>query len=205
MTNGPASRPQPDRRDGPHDGEVRISPPAAHRLRAATSAGGVMAAVLVPLGLVAWVLIGTWSPLALGVFTVLLVIVASYLGQGRNELFVGPKGIRRRARNCDLTASWPSLRRIVVSVPGNRIVAFRLDTSGLEVERLTTWHSNSAEAMVRHPPDGFDFRLDRESADALVEEVSRRRPDLAGLAEWPATSRPAAVTAASEQQDGKGN
>jgi hypothetical protein len=83
----------------------------------------------------------------------------------------------------------------VVNVPGNRIVAFRLDTTGLAVERLTTWHSNSAEALVRHPPDGFEFRLDRESADALVEEVSRRRPDLAGLAEWPQSSRPSVVTA----------
>ncbi|MFZ0994580.1 MAG: hypothetical protein WAO09_01170 [Candidatus Dormiibacterota bacterium] len=196
MKSDPASRLQtPDRRDGPHDGEVRIRPPGAHRLRAATSAGGVMAAVLVPLGLIAWVLIGTWSPLALAIFTVLLVTVASYLGQGRNELFVGPRGIRRRARNCDLTASWPSLRCLVVNVPGNRIVAFRIDTSGLAVERLTTWHSNSAEALVRHPPNGFDFRLDRESADALVDEVSRRRPDLVGLAEWPEASRPSAVTA----------
>jgi hypothetical protein len=198
MTSGAAPRPPTlDRRDGAHDGEVRIRPPSAYRLRAATSAAGVMSAVLVPLGLIAWVLLGTWSPLALAIFTVLLVTVASYLGQGRNELFVGPKGIRRRARNCDLTASWPSLRRLVVNVPGNRIVAFRLDTTGLTVERLTTWHSNSAEALVRHPPYGFDFRLDRDSADALVEELSRRRPDLAGLAEWPGASRPAAVPAGS--------
>ncbi len=194
----------PDRRDGPHEGEVRIRPPSAHRLRAAISAGGVMAAVLVPLGLIAGVLIGTWSPLALAIFTGLLVTVASYHGQGRNELFVGPIGIRRRARNCDLTASWPSLRRLVVNVPGNRIVAFRLDTTGLTVERLTTWHSNSAEAMVRHPPDGFDFRLDRGSADTLVEEVSRRRPDLAGLTEWPKASRPPATSAEASNQDGSG-
>lgn len=163
-----------------------------------------MAAVLVPLGLIAGVLIGTWSPLALAIFTGLLVTVASYLGQGRNELFVGPRGIRRRSRNCDLTATWPSLRRLVVNVPGNRIVAFRLDTTGLSVERLTTWHSNSAEALVRHPPDGFDFRLDRGSADALVEEVSRRRPDLAGLAEWPEASRPSAVSAETGSEDGSG-
>jgi hypothetical protein len=195
----------PDQRDGPRDGEVRIRPPSSHRLRAATSAGGLMAAVLVPLGLIAGVLIGTWSPLALAIFTALLVTVASYLGQGRNELFIGPRGIRRRARNCDLTASWPSLRRLVVNVPGHRIVAFRLDTTGLNVERLTTWHSNSAEALVRHPPEGFEFRLDRGSADALVEEVSRRRPDLAGLAEWPQASRPSAETAGTANHDGSGN
>jgi hypothetical protein len=190
-----------DQGDGPGDGEVRIRPPAAHRLRAATSAGGVMAAVLVPLGLIAGFVIGTWSPLALALFTVLLVTFASYSGQARNELFVGPKGIRRRARNCDLTASWTSLRRLVVKVPGNRIVAFRLDTTGLRVERLTTGHSNAAEALVRHPPEGFEFRLDRESADALVDEVSRRRPDLAGVADWPGASRPTAVTAGSATGD----
>ena len=181
-----------------------MRPPSSHRLRAAISAGGVMAAVLVPIGLIAGVLIGTWSPLALAFFTGVFVTVASYLGQGRNELFVGPRGIRRRARNCDLTATWPSLRRLVVNVPGYRIVAFRLDTTGLSVERLTTWHSNGAEALVRHPPEGFDFRLDRGSADALVEEVSRRRPDLAGLAEWPETSRPSAVTAGTPNKDGSG-
>jgi hypothetical protein len=194
----------PDRRDGPRDDEVRIRPPSAHRLRAAISAGGVMAAVLVPLGLIAGVLIGTWSPLALAIFAGFFVTVASYLGQGRNELFVGPRGIRRRSRNCDLTATWPSLRRLVVNVPGHKIVAFRLDTTGLSVERLTTWHSNSAEALVRHPPEGFEFRLDRGSADALVEELARRRPELAGLAEWPEASRPSVVTAGTPNKDGSG-
>lgn len=175
---------------GGRDGEITIRPSMRHRQRAALSAGAVVGAVLLPVGLLVVVILHAWSVVLLAAFTALLATVASFLGQGRQQVFVGPSGIRRVASDCDLSASWSSLRRLTVDVPGNRIVAFSLDTTGLAVERLATRHSNAAEALERHPPQGFQFRLDREAADALVAEVARRRPELSGLVEWERASRP---------------
>lgn len=175
---------------GVGDGELAIQPSRAHRQRAAISAGGVVAAVLLPIGLVVLVIVHSGSVLLLAAFTALVATVASFVGQGRNQVFVGPRGVRRVSSDCDLVASWGSLCQLTVQVPGNRFVSFTLDTTGVAVERLSTRHSNAAEALARHPPEGFHLRLDREAADALIAEVARRRPELSGLAEWERASHP---------------
>ncbi len=179
-----------DREAGLHEGEIRIRPSTAHRRRAALSAGITVGAVLVPVGLVLGVLSHNWGVLVLCVFASVVVVLASFLGQAHNEVFVGPRGIRRVSRDCDLVASWSSLRGVEVRIPGNRIVVFTIDTSGVDVERLKKGHSNSAEALVRHPPEGFEFRLEREAADALVEQIAERRPKLKGVENWNRASRP---------------
>lgn len=171
-------------------GERTIRPSFAHRRRAALAAGLAVGAVIVPLSLLVGLLTHAWTPLPLCVFVTLLVVVASFNGQGHNEVFVGPRGVRRRSRDGDLIASWPSLESLEVTVPGNRIVVFTLYSSGIAVERSNKGHSNRAEAMLRHPPEGFELRLDRGGADALVAEISSRRPNLKGLAQWERASRP---------------
>ncbi len=176
--------------DGAREGETAIRPSPAHRRRAALSAGALVAALLSPLGLILGLLSGDWAPLFLFAFSGVVVAGASFIGQGHNQVFVGPEGIRRVARSCDLTAPWGSLRQLRVRTPGERIVVFSLTTTGIDVRRLTSGHSNAAEALVRHPPEGFDFRLDRASADRLVEEIARRRPELSGIADWSRSSRP---------------
>ncbi|HVB14426.1 MAG TPA: hypothetical protein VNH38_06705 [Candidatus Dormibacteraeota bacterium] len=180
----------PDREQSVRAGEVRIRPTDAHRRRASVGAGAGIGVVLVPIGLLVGVFTHTWGVLLIGVFATAMASVASYIGQGHNEVFVGPRGIRRVARNCDLIASWRSLQGVGVKVPGNRIVVFTVSTTGVEVERLTKRHSNASEAVERHPPEGFEFRFDRAAADALVTAIAERRPDLQGLADWASVSRP---------------
>jgi hypothetical protein len=175
---------------GAREGEVTIRSSTAHRQRSAISAGGSIGAVLVVPGVLLGLLTHDWSPLVVFVFTAGVVGIASFVGQGHNEVFVGPRGVRRVSRNCNLTATWSSLRGLKVRVPGHRIVVFTLDTTGIQVERLGTGHSNWAEILARHPPEGFDLRLDREAADALVAEIAGRRPDLKGLVDWERSSRP---------------
>jgi hypothetical protein len=170
--------------------EIRIRPALAHRRRAAIAAGFSVGAVIVPLSLIVGLLAHVWTLIPLCVFATLLVVAASYTGQGHNEVFVGPHGVRRQTRDGDLIAPWPSLESLEVTVPGNRIVVFTLQTTGIVMERSRKGHSNRAEAMVRHPPDGFHLRLDRVAADALVAEIARRRPNLKGLSQWDRASRP---------------
>jgi hypothetical protein len=179
-----------DPKSGLHEGEVRIRPSTAHRRRAAFSAGITVGAVLGPVGLVLAILSHNWGVLVLCVFASAVIVFASFFGQAHNEVFVGPRGIRRVSRDCDLVASWSALRSVEVKVPGNRIVVFTVNTTGVDVERLTRGHSNSAEALVRHPPEGFEFRLEREAADALVAQIAERRPELKGVGNWDRASRP---------------
>ena len=146
--------------------------------------------MLVPVGGALGLLTHSWSTLLVCVFATILVGVAPYMGQGHNEVFVGPRGVRRVARDCDLIATWPSLRAVEIKVSGNRIVVFNLETAGVLVERLTKDRAKPAQALVRNPPEGSQFRLDREAADALGAEGSQRRPDLGGLAECEQASRP---------------
>lgn len=176
---------------GAQEGESTIRSSVEHRRRAALSAGGLIAGVLTPIGLLLAFLSHNWEPLLLFWFAGLVVGISSYVGQGRNEVFVGPLGIRKVSQNCNLTASWSSLLELRVSTPGEQIVIFVVATSGLEVERLGSGRSHAAEVLLRHPPEGFSLRLDRGAADALVAEIGQRRPDLRGLAEWPRASRPA--------------
>jgi len=171
-------------------GEIRIRPSVAHRRRAALSAAVAVGSVLLPVGLLLGILSRSWGVLLVFLFAAVMVAVSSFVGQAHNEIFVGPLGLRRVSRNCSLLATWQSLERLDVKIPGNRIVAFTLVTSGVSVKRLTTGHSNAAEALVRHPPEGFELRFDREAADAVVDEISRRRPDLTGASDWETASRP---------------
>lgn len=112
--------------------------------------------MLVPVGAALGLLTHSWSTLLVCVFATILVGVAPYMGQGHNEVLVGPRGVRRVARDCDLIATWPSLRAVEVKVPGNRIVVFTLETAGVLVERLTKDRDRAkpAQALVRHPPEG---------------------------------------------------
>ena len=148
--------------------------------------------MLVPVGGALGLLTHSWSTLLVCVFATILVGVAPYMGQGHNEVLVGPRGVRRVARDCDLIATWPSLRAVEVKVPGNRIVVFNLETAGVLVERLTKDRGprEARPGPGAAPPGGIQFRLDREAADALGAEGSQRRPDLGGLAEWERASRP---------------
>jgi hypothetical protein len=175
------------------EGETAIRPTFAHQRRAALAAGAGVGVVIVPFGLVVALLTHDWSLIPLCVFVTLLVMVASFIGQSHNQVFVGPRGLRREARDCDLIAPWESLTGLEVRVPGNRIVVFNVLADEMLVERRSTGRSNRAESLVRHPPEGFDLRLDRHAADTLVTEISRRRPDLEGLKQWEKSSRPTTV------------
>ncbi|MGH7643662.1 MAG: hypothetical protein ACRENX_11770 [Candidatus Dormibacteria bacterium] len=179
-----------NRGGGANDDELRIRSSEVHRRRAAFSAGTTVGAVLIPVGLVLTLLSRNWAVLLLCLFATILVAVASYIGQGHNEIFVGPRGIRRVVRNCDLVATWASLESVEVTIPGNRIVVFTVNTTGVTVERLTRGHSNQAENLVRHPPEGFQLRFERQAADALVGMIAERRPRLKGIREWEKSSRP---------------
>lgn len=107
--------------------------------------------MLVPVGAALGLLTHSWSTLLVCVFATILVGVAPYMGQGHNEVLVGPRGVRRVARDCDLIATWPSLRAVEIKVSGNRIVVFTLETTGVLVERLTKDRAKPAQALVRHP------------------------------------------------------
>ncbi|HVC38725.1 MAG TPA: hypothetical protein VNH20_01965 [Candidatus Dormibacteraeota bacterium] len=181
-----------ERGEGVRPGEVAIRPMDAHRRRAALGAGTGIGAVLVPVGIVIGVLTHTWGVLLIGAFAAVMAAVASYIGQAHNQVFVGARGIRRVSRDCALTASWPSLQGVEVKIPGNRIVVFALTSTGVDVEPLHKRHSNAVEALLRHPPQGLEFRLDRSAADSLIREIGERRPDLVGIAEWSRSSRPPA-------------
>ncbi|MGH7692242.1 MAG: hypothetical protein ACRENY_06445 [Candidatus Dormibacteria bacterium] len=172
-------------------GEVRIRPTEAHRRRVAMGAAFGVGVVLIPVGLVLGLLSRS---VGVGLLCVLATAVAgatSYMGQGHNEVFVGPRGLRRVARNCDMIATWGALRGVQVKVPGNRIVAFSVTTSGgLVVESRNRHQSHSVRALIRHPPEGFELRLDRQAADAVVAAIAERRPEVGGLADWERASRP---------------
>ncbi|MGC2193017.1 MAG: hypothetical protein WA751_11875 [Candidatus Dormiibacterota bacterium] len=179
-----------DRGSGVRPGEVRIRTSIAHRRRAAIAAGSAVGAVLVPVGLVVGVLTHAWSVLLLCVFASVLASAASFFGQGTNEVFVGPEGVRRVYGDCDLVFTWPSLQALEVKVPGNRIVVFALSSTGALVEPTRRGRSRAVSALERHPPETFEFRLDRGATDALVAAIAARRPDIDGLANWARASRP---------------
>ncbi|HEY6538630.1 MAG TPA: hypothetical protein VI138_06275 [Candidatus Dormibacteraeota bacterium] len=151
-----------------------------------------MGAILVPVALVVGLLSHTWSVILLAILATIWVGVSSFVGQGHNEVFVGPRGIRRVVRDCEMIASWPSLEGLAVEVPGVRIVVFNLETRGITVHPTGRHRSHRTDALIRHPPQGMAFRLDREAADALVALIGERRPDVRGLAEWSTVSRPTA-------------
>lgn len=170
--------------------EVRIRPSPSDRLRGALSASGMMAAAMVVVGVLLWLLTGTPSWLVVLELWAILSAFLSYFGQGHNAVFVGDGGIRRVTRGLNLTAPWPALTGVAVEVPGDRIVVFKVTSSRFSIQRTGVGARRAAEAMERNAPDGFRFRLDRAGADALVRLISERRPGLPGLAEWERASRP---------------
>ncbi|MGH7639845.1 MAG: hypothetical protein ACREN7_03255 [Candidatus Dormibacteria bacterium] len=171
-------------------GEVTIRPSEDHRRRSARGAATGIGVVLLPIGLIVGGLTHVWGVLALCVLATLIAALLSYMGQGHNQLFIGPRGIRRIVRDSDLTATWASLRGVEVKIPGNRIVAFTISTSGLLVEPRRRRPSRATQALTRNRPEGFDLRLDRAAADDVVAAIAERRPDLAGLADWERQSHP---------------
>ncbi len=169
--------------------ELRIRPPGRERARAAALAARTLALLSLPVGLVLSFLTGSFMWVIVVEGWAVLAGVMSYFGQAHNAVFVGAAGVRRISRGCTVTAQWSDLRRIEVSIPGNRIVVFRLDSSSLEITKLTRGRSRAAKAMTKNMPEGFEMRLDRASADLLVAEIRRRRPELEGLESWATASR----------------
>jgi hypothetical protein len=55
--------------------------------------------------------------------------------------------------------------------------------------------------MIKNMPEGLEMRLDRASADQLVAEVAKRRPELRGLDSWPTASHLPGPTPAAGNQD----
>ncbi len=180
---------EPPRDHGGFGLEVRIRPSERERFRAASAVARTLGVLCLPVGVIlallardpVWIVVVEAWPLIAG--------VTSYFGQGHNAVFVGDHGIRRISRGCAVIAPWSDLTRIEVSIPGNRIVVFKIDSSSLEIQKLTRGRSRAARAMIKNSPSGFELRLDRASADALVGQIASRRPGLEGLSTWPTASR----------------
>lgn len=175
--------------DGP---EYRIRPSARERARAAALAARALALLSLPVGLVMAVLTRSLVWVLVVEVWAVLAGVLSYFGQSHNAVYVGDNGVRRISRGCSVIAPWAALTAIHVSVPGHRIVVFRLDASELLIKKLSRGPSRAAIAMTKNVPDGLELRLDRASADSLVELITERRPGLEGLQQWATSSRPAA-------------
>lgn len=169
--------------------ELRIRPSERERARAAVLAGRTLALLSLPVGLVLAVLSGSWVWIVVVESWAVVAAVTSYFGQAHNAVFVGETGIRRLSRGCAVVAPWAALTGLEVAVPGNHIVVFRLQASRLEIQKLTRGRSRAAKAMLKNMPEGLEMRLDRDSADRVVAEVAKRRPELRGLADWATTSR----------------
>jgi len=173
--------------DGP---ELRIRPAPEQRARAALTAALWVGLLLLPVGLVMALL--ARSLVWVGVLEGWAVLLAalSYFGQAHNAVFVGDAGIRRISRGCNVTAPWAHLESVEVSLPGHRIVVLKINSDDFQVKKRGRGRSRAAEVMQRYAPEGFQFRLDRASADRLVSSIARRRPDLPGVASWERDSRP---------------
>ncbi len=170
--------------------EVRLRPSDRERLRGALSAAGTVALLMIPVGLVLGLLTGSLLWLVVLEFWAVFSAGLSYAGQGHNAVFVSDKGIRRVFQSCSVSAPWAGLSGVEVTIPGQRIVVFRVNAADCQVQRVGWGGRRAAEALRRNPPDGFKLRLDRATADALVTMIRARRPDLPGLSSWEQESRP---------------
>ena len=170
--------------------EVRLRPSRRERWRGAWSAARVLALLLVPVGVVLALVTGSWGWLLVLEMWALLSAGLSYVGQGHNAVYVGDLGVRRVARGCSVTATWSGLEGVEVTIPGQRIVVFQLNSDDYRIERSGFGSQRNLEALRRNPPDGIKLRLDRQTADTLVTMVRARRPDLKGLSDWDRLSRP---------------
>lgn len=164
--------------------EVRIRPAPAERLRGALSASGIMAAAMFVVGVLLWLLSGSFGWLLVLELWAVLSAFLSYFGQGYNAVFVGDQGVRRVTRGLNLTAPWAALTGVEVEIPGERIVALKVKSTQFSVRRTGVGSRRAAQAMERNTPEGFRFRLDRAGADALVGLIAQHRPDLPGLTQW---------------------
>ncbi len=178
---GPTEVPQAYGGEGP---ELRIRPSERERALAAVMAARALALISLVVGLILALLTGSWIWIVVVEAWAVVAGLTSYFGQAHNAVFVGEVGVRRISRGCAVVAPWPELTGLQVSIPGNRIVVFRLQASRLEIRQLNRGRSRAAKAMIRHMPEGLEMRLDRASADQLVAEVARRRPELPGLEGW---------------------
>lgn len=180
---------EPPRDYGGFGLEVRIRPSERERGRAAVSVTRTLGLLCLPIGVIlallsrdpVWIVVVEAWPVIAGVM--------SYFGQGHNAVFLGDQGIRRISRGCSVIAPWSDLTGVAVSIPGNRIVVFRIESSRMDIRKLTRGRSRAARAMTRNAPSGFELRLDRASADALVGQIASRRPGLDGLSTWSTASR----------------
>ncbi|MHB8394118.1 MAG: hypothetical protein ACYDC5_06375 [Candidatus Dormibacteria bacterium] len=173
--------------DGP---EYRIRPSARERARAALLAARALALLSLPVGLVMALLTRSLVWVVVVELWAVLAGVLSYFGQAHNAVFVGEEGVRRISRGCSVIAPWAALKAVEVSVPGNRLVVFRIDASELLIKKLSRGRSRAAIAMAKNLPEGLELRLDRASADSLVGLIAGRRPELDGLERWATSSRP---------------
>ena len=173
--------------------EIRIRPEPEQRARAAVTAALWVGLLLLPVGIVLTLLARSLAWLALLEGWSVLVACLSYFGQGHNAVFVGEAGVRRVSRGCDVTAPWADLESLEVSLPGHRIVVFKINSADFRIRRRGHGRSRAADVMTRHAPEGFEFRLDRRSADQLVSQLAQRRPELRGLSSWERDSRPPAA------------
>ncbi len=169
--------------------EMKLPQSQRVKVRSALTASGLMAVILLPVGLLLGFLAHSFVWLVFFEAWAALLFCLSYFGQGRNEVFLGPGGIRRNFQGSDVTARWSELSKVQVRVPGNAIVVFTLEADQVDVERGRGGGRNY-RMLIRHPPEGFDFRLDRQAADLLMDAIGQRRPGLPGLEEWPTASRP---------------
>lgn len=150
--------------------------------------------LLLPVGLVLTLLARTLVWLGMLESWAVLVACLSFFGQAHNAVFVGDAGVRRVSRGCNVTAPWADLESLEVRLPGNRIVVFQINSADFRIRKRGYGRSRAADVMSRHAPEGFEFRLDRQSADQLVTHLAQRRPDLVGLSSWERDSRPPAAS-----------
>ncbi len=177
--------------------EVRLRPSPRERWRAAWSAAGVLALLLIPVGVLLALVTGSWGWLLVLEMWALFAAGLSYVGQAQNAVYVGELGVRRITKGCSVTATWSGLAGVEVTIPGQRIVVFQLNGHDYRIERSGWGSRRNLEALRRNPPDGIKLRLDRQTADTLVTMVRERRPDLSGLSDWDRLSWPGGGVAGS--------
>lgn len=175
---------------GGYGPELRIRPSPEQRARAALTAALWVGLLLLPVGLVMALLARSLAWVGVLEGWAVLVAALSYFGQAHNAVFVGEAGIRRVSRGCDVIAPWAELESVEVSIPGHRIVVLKINSADFRVKKRGRGRSRAADVMQRYVPEAFQFRLDRQSADALVSSIAARRPELPGLAGWEHDSRP---------------
>ncbi|MHB8312783.1 MAG: hypothetical protein ACYDD0_05720, partial [Candidatus Dormibacteria bacterium] len=113
--------------------EIRIRPRPGQRARGAVTAALWVGLLLLPVGIVMTWLARSLAWLVLLEGWAVLVACLSYFGQAHNAVFVGEAGVRRVSQGCNVTAPWADLESLEVSLPGHRIVVFKINSADFRI------------------------------------------------------------------------